>query len=209
MGFFDKLQDVVKAAKKFENVMDTVKDIADGKDFQNLKDNFEHKNESSGEKLRLANSTHMFEETEYCDDAEYIVRYMIDDSFKEADSGAAEVWMLSTYSPDSEYGDACALPYVAIQNDDFAYTAVESFKEKGTFSGAIDLVPLSGKFYFKAKKEYGKNMAYFYGLDRCDGFWLNNGLCVVYPKSYVGTADETKLIQMLDVVADSYVEIKK
>ena len=52
-------------------------------------------------------------------------------------------------------------------------------------------------------------MAYFYGIDRCDGFWLNNGICIVYPKSYVGTEDERKAMQVLDVVANSYVEIKK
>ena len=43
-------------------------------------------------------------------------------------------------------------------------------------------------------------------LDRLDGFWENNGICLVYPKSYVGTKDEKKLMQVLDEVAESYKE---
>ena len=208
MGFFDKLQDVVKAAKKFEGVIDSVKDVVDGMDnkaSKETKDATVNKGVSSGSTFKLANSTHVYEDTDYCDDDEYTIRYTIDDSFEEDDCGAGEVSFMNTYS---QNGKSCDLPYVAVQNDNFIYNAVEAFKEKGSFPGAIDLVPLSGKFYFKAKKEYGDNMAYFYGLDRCDGFWVNNGLCIVYPKSYVGTEDEKKAMQVLDVVADSYVEIK-
>lgn len=47
---------------------------------------------------------------------------------------------------------------------------------------------------------------YFYGLDRCDGAWENSGLCMVYPKAYVGTEDEAKLMQILDAAAASYRE---
>lgn len=212
MGFLDKLQDVVKVAKKLENVIDSVKDVVDDIDSKvsnNSKDDSVKKSVLSGGKLKLANSTHMYEDTEYCDDDEYIIRFEIDDNFKDADSGAAEVGMYHPYSPDSEYGEGGNLPYVAIENGDFVYDAVEEFKKNGTFAGAIDLVPLTGKFYFKAKKAYGENMAYFYGIDRCDGFWVNNGICIVYPKSYVGTEDETKAMQVLDVVANSYIEIKK
>lgn len=50
---------------------------------------------------------------------------------------------------------------------------------------------------------------YFYGLDRCDGFWENNGLCMVYPKRYVGTENEKKLMRVLDEVAESYREERK
>ena len=212
MGLFDKLQDVVRVAKKLEDVIDSVKDVVDGIDSKasnNVKDTSDKKSVLSGGKLKLANSTHMYEDTEYCDDDEYMIRFAIDDNFKDADSHAAEVGMYHPYSPDSEYGEAGNLPYVAIENGNFFYNAVEEFKEKGTFAGAIDLVPLTGKFYFKAKKVYGENMAYFYGIDRCDGFWENNGICIVYPKSYVGTEDERKAMQVLDVVANSYIEIKK
>ena len=49
---------------------------------------------------------------------------------------------------------------------------------------------------------------YFYGMDRCQGFWENNGLCIVYPKSYVGTENEKKMMAVLDEVAESYCEKK-
>lgn len=212
MGIFDKLQDVVKTAKKIESVIESVKDVVEGIDSKmsnDAKTDSDKKSVVSGGKLKLANSTHMYEETEYCDDDEYIIRFNIDDAFKDADSGAVEVGMYHPYSPDSEYGEAGNLPYVAIENGDFVYNAVEEYKQKGTFAGAIDLVPLTGKFYFKAKKVYGQDMAYFYGVDRCDGYWLNNGICIVYPKSYVGTEDEVKAMNVLDTVANSYVEIKK
>lgn len=212
MGIFDKLQDVVKTAKKIESVIESVKDVVEGIDSKmsnDAKTDSDKKSVVSGGKLKLANSTHMYEETEYCDDDEYIIRFNIDDTFKDADSGAVEVGMYHPYSPDSEYGEAGNLPYVAIENGDFVYNAVEEYKQKGTFAGAIDLVPLTGKFYFKAKKVYGQDMAYFYGVDRCDGYWLNNGICIVYPKSYVGTEDEVKAMNVLDTVANSYVEIKK
>lgn len=46
----------------------------------------------------------------------------------------------------------------------------------------------------------------FYAMDRCDGFWENHGLCIVYPKSYTGTDKEVKLMSVLDEAADSYIE---
>ena len=50
---------------------------------------------------------------------------------------------------------------------------------------------------------------YFYGLDRCDGFWENNGLCMVYPQKYAGTDDEKRLMGVLDEVAATYKEEKE
>lgn len=225
---YEKVIKSVKGNKQIDKVIDKVKDAVDGKDSKKSSSSksssstktatsatskntntssVAQNNTSTSDKLKLANKTHVFEGTDYCDDAEYTVRYMIDDSFEEADSGAGEISMMSAYAADGD--DSCDRPYVAIQNDNFVYDAVEAFKKNGTFPGAIDLVPLTGRFYFKAKKAYGSRMAYFYGLDRCDGFWVNNGLCAVYPKSYVGTPDETKMIQLLDSVAITYEEIKK
>ncbi len=114
--------------------------------------------------------------------------------------------MLSTYAPDAEYGTEGAVPYIAIQMDEDVYCAVEEFKERGTFTGAVEVTKLSGQFYFKARMEYYGDMMYFYGLDRCNGFWENNGLCLVYPKAYVGTENETKLMHVLDEAAESYRE---
>ena len=46
-------------------------------------------------------------------------------------------------------------------------------------------------------------------MDRCDGIWENNGLCMVYPKEYAGTENERKLLQVLEEAAESYLEEKK
>lgn len=163
----------------------------------------------------LAPSSHMVEDEIYGNETaegEYTVyrmSFQINDSFKEAKSHAGEIEMLNTYAPGSEYGEEGSYPYLAVQIDDPVYMAVEEFKEKGTFTGAMEITPLSGKFYFKAKMEYYGNIMYFYGMDRCDGYWENNGLCMVYPKAYMGTENEQKLIQVLDEAAESYCEEKK
>lgn len=158
--------------------------------------------------IRLLPSTHIAEAEEFANDDMYTISFEINDSFKETRSHAAEIIMLNTYAPDTEYGEEGSLPYIAIQTDDAVYTPVEEFKKTGTFKGAIEITPLGGKFYFKAKKEYYRDIMYFYGFDRCDGYWENNGLCVVYPKSYMGTESETALMRALDAVAASYSERK-
>lgn len=159
------------------------------------------------EELIISSTSRSVEELDYGDnDSEYKVTYTINDSFKSAMSHAAEILMLNTYAPGAEYGEEGAELYVACMQDGTVYENVEEYKQTGTFKGAQDLTPLSGKFYFKAKKVYFDKMMYFYGLDRCDGFWKNSGLCVVYPKSYVGTENEVKLMKVLDEVAASYTE---
>ena len=145
-------------------------------------------------------------ETENGDYIPYRISFKVNDAFKEAKSHAGEVEMLNTYAPESEYGEEGSYPYLAIQLDDTVYMAVEEFKEKGTFTGAMEITPLSGKFYFKAKVEYYGYIMYFYGLDRCEGSWENNGLCMVYPKEYAGTENEIRLMQILDEAAESYHE---
>ena len=215
MGLFNKLKNVINSIDKekieelVDKVEDTIETMADGaKDI--VKECAEDIRTSlAQEAITLSAITHVVEEEDYGDnDSVYRVSFCINDSFKEAKSHAAEVNMLHTYSPDEEYGEEGKVPYIAIQNDDDVYCPVEEFKEKGTFDGAIDLTPLGGKFYFKAKKEYYGDIMYFYGLDRLEGFWENNGLCLVYPKSYVGTENETKLMKVLDEVAESYSEEK-
>ena len=212
MGFFDSISKVVKNAKKFEDVFDNVKDAvnknADKKEAEK-KDVDDKKQTEAIIELKLANTKHWAVESDYPDDDEYELKFLIDDSFKEANSHAGEVIMLNTYSPDRDYGEEGVRPYVAIQMDNFVYNAVEEFKASKTVKGAIELTPLEGKFYFKAKKAYCDDMMYFYGLDRCNGYWENQGLCLVYPKSYVGTAAEEQLIKMFDELAESYTEIKK
>lgn len=195
MGFFDKLSKVVDFAETAKKIVDEI-----GETTSKL---------NNGESLHLASSSHLVTTTEYGDDdAEYTVSFVIDDSFKELNSGAGEVIMLNVYSPEDDDVENVNYPYIAIEMDDRIYNAVAEYKEKGTFTGAMDLTPLSGRFLFKAKMEYHGNMLYFYGLDRCGGFWENNGLCLVYQKQYVGTEDETTLMRLLDDVAASYKEEK-
>ncbi len=178
MGLFDKFAKKVSPAEKVQ-----MKDII------------------------LADSSHRVEDVEYGDgDSEYQVSFQLNDAFKEAKSHAGEVMMLNTYAPEAEYGSEGDIPYVAIMIDDGVYCAVEEFKEKGTATGCTEVTALSGKFYFKAKREYFGDMMYFYGLDRCDGFWENQGLCIIYPKAYVGTENERKMMKVLDEAADSYKE---
>ena len=158
----------------------------------------------------LAPTSHVVEDEAYGDeDSRYLVSFRVNDAFKEATSHAGEVELLHTYAPQAEYGEEGTLPYLAIQLDDEVYNAVEEFKEKGTFTGAIDLTALSGKFYFRAKMKYYKYIMYFYGMDRCGGFWENNGLCMVYPKEYAGTVNEKTLMRILDEAAESYQEEKR
>lgn len=172
----------------------------------------DYSTENTKEAIVLSPTSHTAQDEIYGDETDsgdyivYRVSFQVNDSFREANSHAGEVEMLHTYAPGSEYGEEGSCPYLAIQIDDPVYMAVEEFKEKGTVTGALELTPLSGKFYFKAKIDYYEDVMYFYGLDRCDGAWENSGLCMVYPKAYVGTEDEAKLMQILDAAAASYRE---
>ncbi len=82
---------------------------------------------------------------------------------------------------------------------------MESFKENGTVPDAIECKPLSGRMLFRAKIEYYDSLMYFYGFESEDAVWDMAGLCLVYPKEYAGTPDETLLMQMLDEAAASFV----
>ncbi len=194
MELFNKISKIIKA-------MDTAAN------------NEMHREENNtmavGEDIVLASSSHIVEDDVYGNgDSVYHVSFQLNDTFKEAKSHAGEIELLNTYAPADEYGQEGTYPYLAIQLDDAVYHAVAEFKKSGTFTGALDITPLEGKFYFKAKMNYYQHMMYFYGLDRCDGFWENNGLCIVYPKSYAGTENEIMLMQVLDKAAESYQEKK-
>ena len=157
------------------------------------------------EDIILESSSHIAEDEDIGDDdILYRISFRINDAFAEAKSHAGEVTMLHTYDPEGEG----TYPYLAIEDGRGVWDAVKEFKETGTFTGAIELTVLSGKFYFKAKMEYFGCMMYFYGMDRCDGFWENCGLCMVYPKAYVGTENERKLMSVLAEAAESYREEK-
>ena len=131
--------------------------------------------------------------------------YDVNKAFKPAKSHAGEVDLLCSYAPLEEYGQEGKLPCIAVQTDDEVYCAVEEYKESKTFDGAISIEPLEGKFMFRAKREYYGDMMYFYGFElEGEEYWDKAGLCLVYPKEYVGTKDEEKLIHILDEAAKSF-----
>jgi len=152
------------------------------------------------ETMKLASVSRMIEE----DFLEYEVSYWVDAAFKPAKSHAGEVELLSTYAPDEEYGREGSVPYIAVQEDDAVFCAIEEFQENGTFHGAMELEPLSGKYLFRAKQEYYGDMMYFYGFECEDGYWQQAGLCLVYPKEFAGTESEKKLMEVLDEAAGSF-----
>lgn len=133
--------------------------------------------------------------------------YVVDKAFKAAKSHAAEGELLCTYAPNDEYGCEGTIPSIAVQTDDEVYCAIEEYKSNKSFEGAVNLEPLDGMFLFRAKKEYYDYMMYFYGfeLDKIDYCELA-GLCLVYPKEYVGTESEKILMQVLDKAAQSFRE---
>ncbi|MBP3351184.1 MAG: hypothetical protein J6L65_02135 [Lachnospiraceae bacterium] len=139
-----------------------------------------------------------------CD--EYIgYEYDVDKAFKPAKSHAGEVELLCTYAPDEEYGEEGATPYIAVQEDDKVYCAVEEYKDSKTFEGAISIEPQDGLFLFRAKREYYGDIMYFYGFELGEGdYWDMAGLCLVYAKEYVGTESEEKLLHILDEAAKSF-----
>ncbi len=155
-------------------------------------------------KIVLSSSSHIVKE----DFLDSVVSFSLNDAFKPAKSHACEGSMLFTYAPNEEYGSEGSYPYIAIQDDDDIFEAVCEFEENGTFEDAVEIHPLSGKFLFKAKKDYYDDIIYFYGFASDDGFWDKAGLCMVYPKEYVGTDDERKLMQVLDEAAESFEETK-
>lgn len=199
MGLFNN---IAKIVKQVENSIEKNAESAENVSSYEISENPENI-----EDIVPAPSSRIVEDFAYGDDdSEYLISFKVNDAFKEAKSHAGEVEMLYTYAPEDEYGSEGTYPYLAIQCDDEVYNPVEEFKENGTFTGALEITPLSGKFYFKAKMEYYGYIMYFYGLDRCGGFYENNGLCMVYPKAYLGTENEKKLMKILDEAADSYDE---
>lgn len=85
------------------------------------------------------------------------------------------------------------------------YCAIEDYKESKTFDGAISIESLDGLFMFKAKRDYYGDIMYFYGFElEGEGYWEGAGLCLVYPKEYVGTENEAKLMNVLDEAAKSF-----
>lgn len=137
------------------------------------------------------------------DDWGYV--YSVSRSFKPAKSHAAEVNMLSTYSPHDEYGSEEDMPCIAVIVADEVYEAVEAYQKRHTFNGARILKPQNGFFLFCAKMLYGEDLMYFYGFDDGEeGGFGKAGLCMMYSAQWEGTDTEQKLMCILDEAANSF-----
>lgn len=195
MGVFDKIAERFRLAGTVNRL---------------VKETQGSKNPPASGELVLASSSHLSEEIFYGDDdREYRTTFRVNDAFKPVKSHAGEVDMLHAYAPLCEYGEEGMYPCLAILSDDVVYTAVEEFKETGLIKGALEFTALTGTFYFKARVPYYDNLMYFYGLDCCEGFFENQGLCLIYPKELAGTEAERKLTAVLDEAAGSYREERK
>ncbi|MCM1106382.1 MAG: hypothetical protein NC355_05505 [Blautia sp.] len=161
------------------------------------KENYPHP--LAAETIELSKEVHTISD-EY--DAGY--GYVVNKAFKPAKSHAAEVELLSVYAPEEDYGQEGAVPYIAVQTDDEVYCAVEEYQERKTFEGAVSIEPLEGRFLFRAKRDYYGDRMYFYGFEPGgEAYWDKGGLCLVYPKKYIGTEEEEKLMRVLDEAAGS------
>lgn len=154
-------------------------------------------------KIKLLQQTHSI-----CDEDATPYIYEIDKAFRLAKSHAAEVELLCTYAPDSEEGQEGDIPCVCLMEDNVIWDAIEQFKKNSLPADMLEFKPLQGNFLFKAKRNYHENIICFYAfspeLAQADELWYQAGLCMVYPKSFVGTEDETILIHLLDNVVTSF-----
>lgn len=131
--------------------------------------------------------------------------YEIDNTFRETQSHAGEVEVISVYAPDREDWSEADIPSVYVLMDDTIYNAIEEYRENKTYSDAISFEPAEGFFLFKAKIKYYDMMMYFYAFEvEKETYTDEHGLCVCYPTEYVGTAEEEKLKSLLDEVAKSF-----
>ena len=161
----------------------------------------------SPKKIILANKTHTVSDEIY----DYNVSFDIDDSFVYAKFNPAEILVLQMYNWEGSEENFIDTPLLAIQEDEGVFCAVEEYLKTGTVKDAVELIPLTGKFLFRLKKESEecdgrKYLICFYGYclggdpDYC------MGICMNYPKEYEGTENERLLLKVLDEAAESYKE---
>ena len=205
MGLFDSIVKAVNTAKSIKNTVDEFRDRIENLNPTGTQNKEENRDQV--EELVILPGTHEVEDFYYGNQAEkkcYRASFMVNDSFKEANSHALEVTALCSYAPDSECGEEGIYPSLYI---DAACDAVENYKQTGRVNGALEFTELKNKFYFRAKiKYYEEYLCYFYGFDR-EGGRKNYGLCVVYPRSFLGTENEIKLMKVLDDAAATYQEV--
>ena len=158
----------------------------------------------SPEKIILSEKTHTVSDEIYY----YAVSFDIDDSFVYAKFNPAEILVLQMYAWEGSEENFIETPLLAIQEDELVFCAVEEYLKTGTVKDAVELIPLTGKFLFRLKKEYdgGKHLICFYGYCLGGNPDYCKGLCINYPKEYEGTENERLLLKVLDEAAASYKE---
>lgn len=134
-------------------------------------------------------------------------RMLMDKSFEEFDPGSAEITL--SYG----LGAKGLLPedsdiQIMVDCGSHAFRRIKEYREKGTFEGAGEIWRMAGRTLFRAdcRLTTANKRMYFYALDRCGGFWEDNGICLIYPEELHGTELESRLRTALDIAANSYEE---
>ncbi len=233
MGLFDKLKDITSAVSKVtdtaRNVENLVKNPQDeaariaenaarraaneavNKAVNSVTQNTAGSNVNYGvqqQQVSLASSRTVTEE-DCADDKDYIMTFSLSKDFVRFESHAGEVPVSFIYAPGkteetAEYSEN--EPCFGIYMDDSVYRAVESYKNTGIIPNAFETTPKEGNFLFSAKIPYHDGVIYFYGFDRCGGYWENNGIGVQYKRSIMGTPFESALVAAVDEAVRSYKE---
>ena len=128
--------------------------------------------------------------------------YEIDTSFKQIRSNAMEVEALAVYASEGRENKHSDVPCVMVLTDSGIYEAIETYNEKGLSEG---MKPANGMFLYKTLTEYYGDQLYYYAFEKDNKNSKEKlGLCMEYPKEYVGTDDEKVLMKVLDEVAESF-----
>ena len=140
----------------------------------------------------------------------YLVSFDIDTAFHRyiGIKSATHYVYSPDYDPTKDKGSLKddMLPAVMILYDEKLERVVNSCIKKGSCKGVTDIVPMNGYFDFKAKMEYKGDLMYFYSVNLCAGELSHFLLTVIYPKSYENTENERKLMDLLDMAANTFSE---
>lgn len=137
--------------------------------------------------------------------------FEIPESFTEVESHAEpEMCHLYMFDDNDMVKMNLNKPLICITNEDYAYNAVESFKETGVVEDVDEFEAVNtGKMLFRAKAPYYDGRVYFYGFicgDGRDGYEEYSALSVQYCTDVMGTPLEEKLMKILDHAAETYKE---
>lgn len=231
MGLFDKLKEITNAVNKVANTARNVEHFVKNPQDEaaRIAENAARRaaNEAvnkavnsvspntavssgnyGGQQISLAPSRTVTEE-DCADDKDYVMTFSLSKDFVRFESHAGEVPVSFIYAPGKTEETAefsPSEPCFGIYLDNTVYRAVESYKNTGSIPNAFEVYPIEGLFLFSAKIPYYDEVMYFYGFDRCGGYWENNGIGIQYKRSLMGTPFENALINAVNEAARSYTE---